>query len=158
MKTAKGSILDVWLLVVFIVCAGAFFLIMYTISSNIQGALTDAGFSETSLEMNAYAGSTLAQFNFWLTFISFGIGIASVVSAFLIRTHPIFFIFFFLVQVLLVAVTPIFQDVWDGFITVPELADAVATFGLVSIVIANLPVLTLGITCLVALAMFAVPG
>jgi len=158
MKTKKGTILDVFFITFFIVAALAAIIIMYAIFNQFHAAFQTAGINGTELQMSTDALSAISNFNVLMLFVYIGSGMACVVSAFAVRTHPIFFGIFVIVQILLLALTPILQDVYYAVTAEPALNSSMAQFPVFTNIIDYLPYATLILSALVALVMFALPG
>jgi hypothetical protein len=158
MKTQKGSIFDVLFLVVILTVVAAAIIIVYMVNSEVYSALSTAGFNSTQLQPAEDSINAIGDWNVIFVFIYIATGIASIISAFAVRSHPVFFIVFFLVQVLTLALTPTLQDVYTAVANTTSMAAAAANFGYMTTTISMLPVLTLAISTLIAIAMFAIPN
>lgn len=157
MKTKKGSILDLFYLCVIIVLIGVGLIVVHTVINEAHAALQSEGFTPTQLEPSEQSLTAILDQNVIFLFILIGSGMATVISAFAVRTHPVFFIMFFLVQVLLLAIIPSLTDVYTTAAATPQLNTSAALFNYVDDVLTGLPVIAMVLGLLVAIAMFALP-
>lgn len=157
-KTQKGSILDIFLATVMLISIITGILIVYTVFNAFHTGMQGAGFSPTALQPSTSALTAIVNWNSLVLFIYIGVSLGCVISAFAVRTHPIYFLGFIIIQVLLLAITPIFQSVWLEIATNPGLTNAVVQFPFFGLIMNNLPMLAFVLSLLVAFAMFLFPG
>jgi hypothetical protein len=158
MKTHKGTIYDMLFLSVMLVMVMSGIVIVYYTFNQIHAGLQSAGLTPTELQPSENALEAIANWNSLLLFVYIGAGIGSVISAFAVRTHPIFFLAFLLIQVLTIALTPIYQDIYTAISSNPTLnTTATTVFPAYGQIMDYLPVITLILSCVIALAMFAIP-
>ena len=159
LATKKGTILDLFFItIVLIVVMLAVMLAFHTFNSVLSAFQSSGKFSAPLLNITTQSVQAIANFNYLMLFIWVGVGVASVVSAFAVRTHPIFFVFFMLLQVLLLAILPMFQSAYNTITSNPSFSSSITYFNWFSVIMSNLPIITLALSVLVALAMFALPN
>jgi len=98
--------------------------------------------------------------------VLFGIMLGGLISAFLVRSHPIFFIVSFILQIFLVAVSTMFSTVYDQIASNSLLSASANQFTVGALIISNAPLIILIFTALIAIvtygkqdsAMGGVPG
>lgn len=155
MKTHKGTIIDILFITFFLAFAMIAIVITYAILASVNTGMIDAGLNTSMLQS---AMGAVNNFNELMIFIYVGCGAAAVISAFAIRTHPIFFVLFLLVQIFFIALTPMVQDTYNSVMATPSMNTTAASFPVFQNIIDYLPVATLVLSTLVALVMFALPG
>ena len=155
MKTHKGSILDIMFITFFIAAAMITIILGYLVFGTINAEMTTAGLNTTMLESSLTA---IGNFDELMLFVYIGCGVACMISAFAVRTHPIFFISFLIIQILFIALTPMIQDTFNAVADNPEVSASAAEFPIFQQIIDLLPTSSLILSILVALVMFAMPG
>lgn len=161
MKTKKGSILDVVFLTVFLTLVAIGIVIMYHMTAvfdTVVDAQVAAGnFPADAATMSEASMSAVGDFNVIFVFIYVAINLATVVSAFLARTHPIMFLVFFIVQVVAVYMSGQMADLYNTIAADPTLSTDFTLFSWIGVIFTNYGVLTLLFSIMVALAMMAIP-
>lgn len=157
MKTMKGSIVDVAFLVVMFAVIGVGLIIVYHVISLSKTALSDAGMTGDPITMAEAGQTTVADFNTIFLFIYVGVNLATAVSAFMVRSHPVMFLVFFIVQVVAVFLSGQMATLYTSIISTPALSTDALLFGWITTVFANYGVLTLVFSIIVAIAMLAIP-
>lgn len=158
-KTKKGSIQDLFFLTVMLLLLVIGVIIVYHVFGMIYTAMLGTGtFDPTAmLGLNNFL-TMVRDYDLFFVLLYMGSGLGTVISAFAIRSHPIFFIGFFLIQVIFLAVTPTIQTIYQDFSASPDLNASVAQFGNTTILMNYLPLLSLFLSIIIAIAMFALPG
>lgn len=155
--TKKGTILDVFYIsVMFISIMVGIVVVYYTF--NAFYAATAPVFPAPAMAPQTNALATIVNFDNLMLFIIVGVNIGCIISAFAVRTHPVFFVMFIILQALLVALTPMLQSIWTAVIATPSLASAAAMFPYFALIMNNYPVIVLVGSILVGLAMFLFGG
>lgn len=154
----KGSIFDIIFLSVMFVVIASGLIITHYVFSQTRAELVAENFTAGELAMTDNALGAMADWNVIFLFLLVGSSMATVVSAFAVRSHPIFFIVFFLVQVVAVYLATPLQAVYTTITADPTMNASVALFPWITTTVSNLPLLTLAFSALVALVMFALPG
>jgi hypothetical protein len=157
MQTLKGSIFDVAYLSVWVVASMAGIILVFAVFNSIHAALQASGMTGAALNMSSNGLAAISNWNTLIIFVYVGVSLGTVVSAFAIKEHPIYFFLFLIVQVLVLAITPALQAVYTAIASNSFLAVAVATFPYFAILVTNLPIFVLVLSFLVALAMYAMP-
>ena len=96
---------------------------------------------------------TAFDIGFWFLFVA-GI-VSSLITAFFIRTHPVFSFVSFILLLIFTYISAVLSNFYFELAAIPELATEVAQFGNVSFFFANLPkilVLTILLTIIVTWA------
>lgn len=154
----KGDLPDIliWLITIFILAIGLF-VFAYVIPT-IGTGLSDAGLNKSAQGLDAInsfsnIGTVTIQRGFFMLFAGLMMGV--MISSFLIRTHPIFiflYIFFLGISVLL---STYFSNAFESLTSQEIFSSTLASQGLISVVMNNLPKITLGIGALSLIIIFA---
>lgn len=123
---------------------------VYSAMLPVIGASTPAGEFMTDFR-NAY---------FWLdyavVFMYVGFLVSSIVSAWFVRTHPVFFLFFMIGSLFSTFLAWTFLQVSDEFINaVPDFMTIFGYFPITGAWIWNLPILTLGSSIIIAIIQYS---
>lgn len=102
---------------------------------------------------------TLPEIYDWIGALSvFFLLFASIVSAFFVRSHPIFFVFFFIFSIAMLVLSGYFSDMYETVISQQVLNETASDFTMSTYVIKQLPIITLIGSLLIAISMFAKPS
>jgi hypothetical protein len=123
------------------------FLYMYSTMSNTGNTTID--------QYMSYARGGVLSWNSLAPLFIIGSGAALVLSAFAIRTHPVFFVAFFLLQVLIAVVTVGLSNAWDSAWTGSALATSAESFDLWTFIMRYFPFVSLILGMIFAIAIFA---
>lgn len=155
-RSNKGGILDAFFLTFAVVLAICGIVIVYYVIGSIQQSLDgDAAIPDSAMVSMNYGLGAVGLFDYLMVFVYFGSMIGAILSAFAVRTHPIFAAIFLLVQIFLVAISPMLSEFYNSIAV--SLPAASSMFPFTSWLISYLPIVTLIISLLIALAMFALP-
>ncbi len=157
----KGTIIDF----LFIVIAMAFFAIALVFSiyifDQISPMLTGFfGAGEATTMMNT-VHSAYGIMDYVFLFLFFGLSIVPIVFAFLVKTHPIFFVVNLIMIVVMFMVMPALSNMVRSIWATPELAQYAAggggsfTFTIMTRTFQFLPLITCSLSILLSIAMFA---
>jgi hypothetical protein len=103
------------------------------------------------------ARTALSLFDPLWILITMGIAIFIIASAFLVRSHPLFFILAMLFQIANILLSDITRMVYGQLMTSPQLASAAATFPIMNFTFANMPLISVVVGFMLSIAMFAFP-
>lgn len=134
----KG-ILDIAFIMVLAFILGFVFILTNNILTDLQTANANSDnqpFNNTFFEKMSKA---FEQFNIMFIFLMVGAFVGSLIGAFFVRTHPIFFIASFISLVFLVMSSAILTNAFEEIITNPELSDSANEFDLIVTFMRNLP-------------------
>jgi len=139
----KGTVLDLAFMIVILLAMGVTILIAYEILTDFKdnwANVTDDGPSAKILEKGKAA---LGFLNHGFVIVLIALGVAIILGAFLIRTHPAFFIISFFALVLLLLVAPQFSNMFNEIASAPELVAAANQFPIMVTLMRNLPLIIL---------------
>lgn len=138
------------------------FIFVFGISLFFGYAILDVMSEQTILTNNTIANATINQglvgfqvFDASILFLAVGMGIAAAISAFFIRTHPIFFIFSFTIWVLTFVVAAVFSNIFAEFAASAPLVNISLVLTNTVQVITNFPQLVALIGFLILIALYA---
>lgn len=132
---SKGSSLDILGIFVMLFITGVVVLFGYLILSNFSGlGLGDVFESYISKGLVA-----LRVFNYGFLFLLAGFGIGSVIGAFMIDTHPVFFVISIILTLFFVFIGTTITNVFEGFVTADELTATAEQFNIMVLIMRNLP-------------------
>jgi len=112
----RKGFLDISIIIagVFVLILSIFILLSYKINTEFTNAMNQSGaISQENIQMGmGNAQTAVKSFNIGFVLIIFGLGFADIVSAFLIRTHPVFFVLFFLLTIINGLILPMFSNAY----------------------------------------------
>lgn len=137
--------------------------VVLTISLYIANAVktnptVTSTFTAEQISMVTKAETALNMFDYLLVFIMMGTGIMCVISAFMIRTYPIFFVIMFIAQMIMVFVASIVSNIWYQVAQASELVAITNTFSYIPFIFNNLPLIVLVFSAAVAIVSYGSPG
>ena len=108
----------------------------------------------TSKQALQDSANTIEMFDYLLVFLFFA-GIAvGIISAFLVASHPIFFVLYFMITIIMVALSTVFANIYYEFASSPTLASFANLFPLGNLLMTNLPVIMMAGMFIIAVVMF----
>ena len=157
-KGKKGDVTDtiVFTIIVFILVVG-FFIIAFVVP-NITEGLRVAGLNSTSEGANAideldkFGTITIQRGVFFLVI---GLMISTLISSFLIRTHPIFKFLYIIFLGLSVFIGTYLANAYDSIRNVAVFSDQLATQTLMNIIMENLILIIISVGALSMVIIFA---
>ena len=154
MKNAKrGFLADYFIMLILILFIGIFAVVMAYALSLMQN--TGNPLLDTSMK-NAYDG--IFSFNSVAPFVIVALGLALIGSAFLVRTQPIFFILFFVVQIIFAFLSIFLSNAWMGMFSNNAMSSTAALFTGWTLIISNFPFISILLGVIFAIAVFAKGG
>lgn len=153
---SKGF-LDISLIIagIFALILAIFIIISYNINQSMKTSMEQSGaISQTNIDMGmGNAQTAVKSFNIGFAIIIFGLGFADIISAFLIRTHPVFFVIFIILTILNGLIIPLFSNAYYSFATTSGLD--VSQFTLLDWIMKNINFLFAGFSFITAIVMFS---
>jgi len=149
----KGSILDIPFIVIIIFAFAFIVVISAVILTEFRDINVDnnLGMNTELIEKGMAAVSAL---DYMFIFAAIGFGMATVILAFQIRTHPIMFFFALLLTVIFVIITVFFTNTFVLMMENPALSTAIGDFPLLDTVMRNLPMIMTILAFLTILALY----
>ena len=123
--------------------------ILYQFSENVPSKYTE-------LKDNVDDGlNVMYGFDKLIIFFAVGMAVISIISAFMINVHPIFFVIGILINGVMIVLSIVFKDLWNNIVTSTWIAPVVNNLPLTDLFLTNLPIFSLIISVLLAIAMYA---
>lgn len=148
---SKGSAVDlIYIGLGLTITAFVVILVHYLITqfrAEMPAAGLDVAYADAGL-------NALAIFNTGFVIITAGSGAAAIVAAFLIKSHPAFFIFTFILGIVMVFISAQFTNVWYEFATQESIAASADAFPMITQVMLNLPLIELVFSAAIAIVMY----
>ena len=147
---AKGFI-DLIVLLIFGLIISIVALITYNILGGVLTGFQAAGITTTEgiVQSQTAVGVWDAGFIFFILVM----GIISIASALMIRTHPIFFVLDLIVLVIIGVLAPSFSNAYDAFATTMPATDA--AFPAMGYIMRDASIFFLVIGCITAIVMYS---
>ena len=158
MKCGKKGFLmmDVIIVIIglFVIAIGVL-IAAYVFTDNLHPAIEEQFNSTTVHKSMMAAESMLDIFDYLFIFIAIGFGVALIISAFLIKSHPAFaFIIIFSLLMFLVFAA-IFSNVFTEFATEPQLSATADEYPVIQTIMDNLPIYVLIMAAITGIVMYA---
>ena len=153
----KGSLMDLPFVLVMLLSGALTIFVVYLVISSIYAAwpasmVTSRGILQRGLEM-------FTIFDYMFLVFAVSLGMFTVVAAFFVESHPIFFIFSFIIMLPIVILTSAqITNVFDAFATSTVFTAVSNQFPMIVIFMRNLPLFMLSLGSILAILMYAKPG
>ena len=153
----KGSVLDLFFIIplIFVI---AIIVILSAYTLDVFDQHFDKERPEAFNTTITNTKTALGTFDYMYVFILVGLSAAVMVGAFLVRTHPIFFIFSFFMLAILIIVSAVFSDIFGQIIQTSTLVSTANQYPLIVLTMKYLPKVVLGIGTLLAIVLYAKGG
>lgn len=159
-RNKRGQLYSLLAAFIFILFIGVVAFLVATQGDKITGALkdqSDPGTTEYELmEKTQNNLPNIVQSVFLIIF--FGIGIATLVSSFLVRNMPVMSIFMVLILIIVVFTSPVIANMYDKFANTPENADMYERMSLMRYVFDWYPRIMFTLSVVAMIVMFAKGG
>jgi len=148
----KGSILDLIpiVIILFALAVVSIFGYLFVDEFSRMDAINDTIFGEyldqTKVTLSVFDGAVL--------FLTFMIIVGTVIAAFFVRTHPIFFIIGLMLSVILIFVSAMITNLFMYFVESPQLADAANHMPTMVLIMQNMPMIILVTIIFVFIALY----
>lgn len=157
-KNKRGDVTDILTFGIIVFIMGFGFFILAFIIPEISDGLNEAGLNNTVEGQNAIDvledfGTVTIQRGFFLLFI--GLAIGTFLSAFLVRTHPIFMFLYIFFLGLTVFIGTYLANAYDQLRNIPLFADELASQTLINLIFENFLVIIIAIGALSMIIIFA---
>jgi hypothetical protein len=142
----RGSVVDIIWVVAVIGAFSLFLLVFTTMNMAFNTAIQNSPVVNISAAANISQSATTQQITSWnlaFPWIYIGLNLSALAFSFLVRVHPIFFVFAILVLVVTVIFAAIFSNTYSTVANVPGLQSAANQLPFVSLVMDNLVISTI---------------
>lgn len=152
MKKSKGSVLDMFVILVLLFASAIGIVVASKVFNSFRSAWTP---TDTTAQQIIGSGVTAVKsFNAGFLIFTVGLGIAAIIGAFLVPTHPIFFFLSFILLGIVLLIAPQFSNAWNVFINADDFATIGNDFPIMVEIMRNLPKILFGIGSIVLIAMY----
>ncbi len=148
----KGSILDFLFIFIFLLIFAISTIVGSVILSNYADMSSNLGVSNISISQ---AQTTIANLDYVFIFITFGMAIAVVVGAFMIRTHPVFFVISLFGLLFIILISGQLANVYLEFAQNAQLISTAANYPYMELIFQNLPLITAVFGIIVAIVAYS---
>lgn len=157
-KGKKGDVPDILIFLITIFILGVGLFIFAFIIPEITSSMNQAGMNETNETRSAINqlesfGTVTIQRGFFLLFI--GLSIATFISAFLVRAHPIFLFLYILFYGITIFLGTYLGNAYDQMRQLSIFSDTLASQTLINLVFENLLLIIVGIGAISMIIVFA---
>lgn len=87
--------------------------------------------------------------------ITIGFSFASMIAAFFIKSHPIFYVFTFIVSLFLIMISAQLTNMWYEFASMDQFSSIISDLPMTVSVMQNLPKIMLGVSAIIAVLTFS---
>jgi len=152
--------IDLFYLLITVFGLGIGVILAVALSNNVVAGLNQSvGGSNVYIQKAAAdVNATFLLFDVAIVELFFGLSLLSIGTAFLIRSHPIFYFFNLIAIIIVMAVAPSISNAFFDFISNPSIASTATIFPNTIILFENLPLFLLIISILIAVATLAKGG
>ena len=150
----RGTVSDLLVAAVLLGIVFSVTIFVYQVYSNFR---TNSFFDTNSWTQNArmYTDAGFTSMNYAFIFLVMGFFLATVVSAWYIETHPIYFAVSLVLLIVFVSLSPILSNVFVGMAAQPGMSEAAAKFSLSVRIMDNLPIIMSVFGALILIALYA---
>jgi preprotein translocase subunit SecG len=163
MDKKKGTAFDYIFIVIIMVIFAIVTIVSVFLWDTISTPLKNVFGSGSATDVMATADKAFGTLDYIFLFVFFGLSIAPIIFAFLVKSHPIFFVVNILILVVMFLVMPTLSNVvrefWstDQFSQYAEGGGATHTLPIMTRVFQYLPYITGGMSIILTIAMFVKP-
>lgn len=155
----KGSVMDLRILIVVLpIFIFSLFIGVYIIDEfdTQMSAMNET--PNVSKEIINKGYNAFSVFDELILFVTVAFGITTIVSAYLIRSHPVFFFISFMLTGILMFVAGIMTNVYEKFASTSTFSSIATSFPIIQQIMYHLPEIVLIFGGLVAIAMYSSRG
>lgn len=152
----KGSLLDLPIILVLVFAGAITIFIVFLVLSAVNSAWPVSGVSKDMLQAGVNAFSV---FDYMLLFFGIGLGAFTIISGFLIDSHPMLFVFSAVILLpISIFLAAQITNVFNEFASTAAFVPVANEFPYVMVFMRSLPIFCLIIGILTAIAVHAKPG
>lgn len=148
---AKGSVVDLIYLIVFIFIISIVVVLSHFINSEIATSMESTQLSAGPLE---HTENALLNFNWGILFIFIAVGLLITYAVSRLPTNPIFFFASMIVLAVTIVLSAIMSNAYLEFTQTAGLAASVDKFNLVGLLMDNYPIFVLAIGALIIIVLY----
>lgn len=151
----RGDVTDIPVIAILVIIIAMTSIIGVMIINQVR---TSDDFQEVatneSLEAMAQAETAMGMFDSLLVFLFFSAIAVGVISAFLVAAHPVFFVLYMIVMLIMAALTTVFANIYYEFASSSLISAYSNQFTWTDLLMQNLPLTVLVGMILIAIVMF----
>jgi hypothetical protein len=147
----------IYLIVAVFVIAITVVLGLYIYDAFFTSTMVTTTFTAEQIAVAAPVRTTIASFDYLAIFIVVGMGVMCIISAYLVRTYPIFFIMMFIAQMIVVGVSSIISNIWYQIAQTSQLVTITNSLTWLPFIFNNLPTIILVFSAAVAIVSYGSP-
>jgi hypothetical protein len=151
----KGTILDFLVIGIALLLMSISILFGSTMLREYATMFNATNPPNTSMEIIQSGQTTMRAFDSLFVLLTFGMMLATVISAFFVRTHPVFFVLSLLLMLLVLPMMAIFSNIFEEFATHQDLLQAASDYPLMQSIWGSLPTITLVFIIVTAIVLYS---
>lgn len=159
MKSKKGSVEDVVLIVFLLFLTAVVFIFVFVLQDKIDTAISpvfEAQATGSSIGITTVSDIFDTSLNYIYLAAFFALMIATAVMAFMTPTHPIFYVFAIITFVGMMIVSAVISNTWASISTAnADLVSATNTLTIPNYIMSNLPLISIVIGVIIAIILFS---
>ena len=130
---------------------------LYIYDAFFTSTVVTTTFTADQIAVAAPARTAIMDFDYLAVFIVMGIGTMCIISAYLVRTYPIFFVVMFIAQLVIVGVSSIISNIWYQIAQASQLVAETNTLTWLPFIFNNLPLIVLIFSAALAVVSYGSP-
>jgi hypothetical protein len=153
----KGSVLDLPIIAIILLGGCLAVIVGFMVFSNIEANWPEAAGVQSAYVINK-AVSTYTLFDQVFLMGAMGLCIFSIISAFYVNSHPVFFIFSMIGLGVVILINAVISNVFWEFVNSPAISTYANSFPFMVTLMKNLPLISGIVGILIAVATHGKPG
>lgn len=156
-RFVKGDITEIVYTTVLIFVTAIFILIMYNVLSNVDNMVQERGlFGDRGAQYIADHTENYPQtFDAIFTFLLIGVGIVLMISSFMVRSHPVFFVIMILLFLIFIIMWSVMANTYDDFASMSAISESRDEFPMMEQLMRYFPFVMFIISMLVVVIQFS---
>ena len=154
-----SNIIDVIYLGVFlIIIAVTMTVVLLILNQFYTNPIVQSTFTAEELVPITTAQTVIGYFDYLLVFIMVLYCIAALITAYYIKTHPVFYVAMLVLQLIAVAISAVLSNLWQSIASDPILMPITNTFTYTPLILNNLPIIVLVLSSMIAIVSYSTPS
>lgn len=149
---SKGTVLDLFIILVLLFSSAIGILVAARIYNSFNEAWTPSYAEGT--QIMSRADTAVKTFNYGYLIFTLGLGLAAIIGAFMVPTHPIFFFLSLIMLGVVLLITPQFSNAYESFLGETEVSTIANDYPIMVNIMRHLPKILFGFGALVLVAMY----
>lgn len=150
----KANIIDALIIVIICFIMGIFFLVFYLVVNNISSPIADHIDVQEGRDIMGRLTSIARSFDYLYVILIGMLITGSVISAFFIRSHPIFFIIATITLFIFLIPATALSNAFEKFKAQDKIADIVDNFPIIEFFIDKLPIILIATMILIMIVLY----